>query len=633
MKYATVQFIVMLIFALTIKAKEIHINNYFRLISDVHKYYHTFSIIFVHPDSYYDFDTTTLLYSWSRDFSQQRVMTATITFSDLVSDYNKYQRTIARPLFVVLLDTRETMNEFVKVTKNVKPISFPVWLIMFLQRPGKPLEKYCQQPAGNMLNVDFNTLMLVLCYDHPSLFEWYAIHDNRTRMFELATWTADGSLSFRTQKNLYARRSDMFGDIVRVASVNSSPLFFSENGVIGGFLGLLLIELSRVMNFTMKVLDPIEEYGSWNEKKKVWTGVIGQLVSGKADIGVSEFSITATRLNVIDFSLPLMHTPSRIYFKQPSGIDLHWSGYFKAFSLGIWIMLVTIIITASILLSVISAKGYFSMNLIFENYVHIWGIYCQQGLSEFSNKLSMRLAIFSIYISSLIITSAYSASLISFLTLSKTKLPFSNLEGYVTDGSYKLIVMKNSAELDTVYTAKIPVFSKMRGLLEEKHFPLTSSDGFKQICERKNLAFFTTEVFKTTIYVTCEVTYIESGRMDSLAMALTKGNPYTHLMNYHLRRFQLNGVINKLKNTHFLTSNLETNFSVVSLKDIMPTLTIVAGGIVLGLFILAIEKIYYFFDIRSKKAKDQVNKSDQNIESKHQVTFLANYKSEIMKRT
>jgi len=65
----------------------------------------------------------------------------------------------------------------------------------------------------------------------------------------------------------------------------------------------------------------------------------------------------------------------------------------------------------------------------------------------------------------------------------------------------------------------------------------------------------------------------------------------------------------------------------------MPTLTIVAGGIVLALFILVIEKMYYFFDIRSKKAKNEVNKSDQNIESKIQVTFLMNYKSEIMKRT
>lgn len=57
----------------------------------------------------------------------------------------------------------------------------------------------------------------------------------------------------------------------------------------------------------------------------------------------------------------------------------------------------------------------------------------------------MRLAIFSIYLSSLIITSAYSASLISFLT-TKTNLPFSTLEGYIKDGTYKLIVMKNSSE-------------------------------------------------------------------------------------------------------------------------------------------------------------------------------------------
>lgn len=165
---------------------------------------------------------TTLLYEWSRDLSRQRIMTEIITFTDLVSEYNEYQRTIARPLFVVLLDTGETMSEFVEVTRSIKPISFPAWLIMFLQRPGKPLEKYCRHPADNMFNVDFNTLMLVLCYDHPSLMEWYAIRDNHTRTFELATWATDGGLSFRTRKSLYARRSNMFGDIVRVASVKVS---------------------------------------------------------------------------------------------------------------------------------------------------------------------------------------------------------------------------------------------------------------------------------------------------------------------------------------------------------------------------------------------------------------------------
>jgi len=38
-----------------------------------------------------------------------------------------------------------------------------------------------------------------------------------------------------------------------------------------------------------------------------------------------------------------------------------------------------LIIIASILLTVIKAKG-FSMSIISDNYIKVWGIYCQQGL-------------------------------------------------------------------------------------------------------------------------------------------------------------------------------------------------------------------------------------------------------------
>lgn len=67
---------------------------------------------------------------------------------------------------------------------------------------------------------------------------------------------------------------------------------------------------------------------------------------------------------------------------------------------------------------------------------------------DIPNNSPMRLAFLSIYASSIIILAIYSASLISFLALASPKLPFSTLEGYVKDGSYKLIVMKNSAEYD-----------------------------------------------------------------------------------------------------------------------------------------------------------------------------------------
>ncbi|XP_071566391.1 probable glutamate receptor [Temnothorax nylanderi] len=546
-------------------------------------------------------------------------MTVTITFSDLTSEYD-YWKNITRPLFVVLLDTEETMGEFAETTRSIKPISFPTWLVMFLQRPGNPLEERCRHPTDNVFNVDFRTQMLVLCYARPILVEWYAIRDNRTRTFDLALWSPDRGLLLRTQKSLYARRSDMFGDVVRVASVNNSPLTPQENGTVGGLFGMLLIELSKVMNFTVEILVPVEGYGSWSKEKKVWTGAIGQLVANEADIGISAFAMTTGRQNVIDYTIPLIRSRYRLYFKEPNTALVEWSLYFKAFSYGTWITLLMIIITASILLTIMKTKGYFSMNLMFENYINVWGIYCQQGLSEFPSESPVRLAFLSISASSIVILAIYSASFISILVLCTHKLPFSTLEGYVKDGSYKLIVMQNSAHYDVLSHHKDPVFLQMYELLEEKHLPLSTTEGFKQLCERNKLALYTTAVFKELNIIPCRVVYIETGRIVNLAIALTKGNPYTGLMNYHLRRFQLNGVISKLKNKYFIRDNPRKvpYYGLVELSDVTPALTMLAGSMVLSLLILIIEKVYYSSKTRSKNNNPSRNpgKPQGNIRSK-----------------
>lgn len=135
-------------------------------------------------------------------------------------------------------------------------------------------------------------------------------------------------------------------------------------------------------------------------------------------------------------------------------------------------MILTVIICSPILLAIIKAKEHISVNLIMENYMNVWSIFCQQGLSgniytlnifisvllniislyvsvaEFPNGTPMRLALFSVFVLSLIIQTSYSASFISFLTLPRASLPFSTIEGYIADSTYKLIVMNNTAEYD-----------------------------------------------------------------------------------------------------------------------------------------------------------------------------------------
>ncbi|XP_028045673.2 glutamate receptor ionotropic, kainate 4 [Monomorium pharaonis] len=623
MKYMTARSIAVLFIAFSTKPliEGIGINNYFQLINDVHRYYHTSCVIFVQSDKY-DFNTTTLVQTWSREFSWQAVMTVTMTFSDLKSEYNKYQESITRPLFVVLLDTRETMDQFVKITRTIKPISFPFWFIVFFQHPGNPLEKYCREPTDNIFNVDFRTQMLVLCYDSPILVEWYAIRDNRTRTFDLATWSPDRGLILKTRESLYARRDDMFGDVIRVVTVNNSPLISQEDDMVSGFLGVLLLELSKVMNFTVKLLDPVEGYGWLNEQKTGWTGAIGKLVANEADLGVSAFTMTTHRLKVVDFTMPLLRSQYRLYFKQSDLTHVQWSVYLRVFSPGIWISLTMITIVAAIVLTIIKTKG-FSIILMLENYIKVWGIYCQQSLPAFPRESPMRLAFISMYISSIVILSMYSASLISYLALSKPKLPFSTLEGFVNHGSYQLIVMQDSAEYDLPSNVHDSVFIKMYKLrADKKYLPFTLSEGFREICEHANYAFYTSEMYKESINfdIRCRVTFINTGRIDNTAMALTKGNPYTEFINYHLRRFQLNGIMGKLKKK-FLIKNVPSKitYHYVELNNITPILTMVAGSMVLALLILIIEKVFYSFKTQFKNNKLFIAKFSYNLNIRNKL--------------
>ncbi|XP_011705816.1 PREDICTED: glutamate receptor ionotropic, delta-2-like [Wasmannia auropunctata] len=121
----------------------------------------------------------------------------------------------------------------------------------------------------------------------------------------------------------------MFGEVVRVASVKNSPLISLKNGTLGGFFGLMLIELSKTMNFTIEILDQVDVSGSWSEQQKIWTGAVGQLVANEADIGVSGFTMVTTRWNAIDYTIPLIRSQYHLYFKESSGPNVQWNLYLR----------------------------------------------------------------------------------------------------------------------------------------------------------------------------------------------------------------------------------------------------------------------------------------------------------------
>lgn len=83
------------------------------------------------------------------------------------------------------------------------------------------------------------------------------------------------------------------------------------------------------MNFTVEILEPREAFGSWSQEEKKWIGAIGQLVANEADIGVSAFTLTTHRQDVVDFTTPLVRSHYRLYFKAPETSFVQWDLYFR----------------------------------------------------------------------------------------------------------------------------------------------------------------------------------------------------------------------------------------------------------------------------------------------------------------
>ena len=92
------------------------------------------------------------------------------------------------------------------------------------------------------------------------------------------------------------------------------------------------MELHRVMNFTISKTIYEPSFGSLDEQSKRWSGVVGLLADGKADIGVSDFTISNHRLDVVDFTWPLVLSKSRLFIKEPDGSTVQWSGYFEVYN-------------------------------------------------------------------------------------------------------------------------------------------------------------------------------------------------------------------------------------------------------------------------------------------------------------
>ncbi|XP_063993982.1 probable glutamate receptor isoform X2 [Diachasmimorpha longicaudata] len=371
-------------------------------------------------------------------------------------------------------------------------------------------------------------------------------------------------------------------------------------------IAAIIKKLSQSMNFTLGKILWEKAYGLRYKGMSNWTGIIGRIQRKEADLILSPLIMSSERYDYLQFTSPILYGVYQLHVRKLDTAQLSWNAYFKVFAADVWIVIIGLILTVPIILTFMErhTKKSSFLVLLSKHYTFVWGVFCQQGLSDFPDELPLRITYISLITSSLIVSATYGASFMSTLAVSSSFAPFSSVEEFLRDGRYKLIVTRNSTFYYEFKNSNLTFMKQMMSLMKPVNLlPINYENGFEQICTER-VAFYTHEVAKKGLVnnFSCEIASIKAGNMETLALGMPRNNPYYEPINHFVQNMALKGIFQELLTEHSTTPSLENGFESVYLQRITPLIVVWLIGLGIALIIFIFEKN---LDVSIKEARDK----------------------------
>ncbi|CAB1431138.1 unnamed protein product [Pleuronectes platessa] len=127
------------------------------------------------------------------------------------------------------------------------------------------------------------------------------------------------------------------------------------NDKFEGYCAELASEIAKHVGFTYRLqLVGDGKYGARDGITKMWNGMVGELVYGKADVAVAPLTITLVREQVIDFTKPFMSLGISIMIKKPTKSKPGVFSFLDPLAYEIWMCIVFAYIGVSVVLFLVS---------------------------------------------------------------------------------------------------------------------------------------------------------------------------------------------------------------------------------------------------------------------------------------
>jgi len=308
---------------------------------------------------------------------------------------------------------------------------------------------------------------------------------------------------------------------------------FSVLMLFEGFSIDLLKVLSKEAGFKYEI-KMVDNYGTYQETHQNWTGLVGELIEGSADLAIADLTVTTEREKLIDFSIPFMSGGITILSKKQVDKEMYYS-FLDPFTLGVWILI---------------AVAYLILGIVFVVLKTMQKK--KEKISVFSLPiLKITLAIFTIFLACI-----YSANLSHFLQFGPAERQIASVEDLGFQNTVKYGAVEGGSTMRFFRESEEAVYEWVWSFMNSQTDMNVKSnkEGIKKVKDGngKYVFFMESPSAKFVTERQCDLETV-GGLLNEFqyAIGMPLNSEYRKPINQAILRLQESGTINRLEKRWF----------------------------------------------------------------------------------
>ncbi|GFS33654.1 lig_chan-Glu_bd domain-containing protein [Nephila pilipes] len=273
-----------------------------------------------------------------------------------------------------------------------------------------------------------------------------------------------------------------------IATLNRSRLFeiYSNSDGMPNIYGIeaeLIKTIMTKLNVKYEIVTPADEQYGIELKDGNWTGIIGMLHKGEADIGIANLGIYEDRYRTVDFTVSYMIEGMHFCLLKSAYRDELFV-FLHLFDFSTWMFLLgSLLITATVILNILKERETFSSIILY-----LFGSLLSQTLIFHKKIYNWKIIFMSWLVFAFVMSSAYSGALLSFLTLpseAKTVETFRELADAVAKGSHRVYSLRGAQSILLLRNAAEPHLQFLGNIVIDNDWFITADEMTRNPLKKK----------------------------------------------------------------------------------------------------------------------------------------------------